>query len=1197
MAIVGDAYILVHAITNNFKKDVQKAFGELGSVADGAGQQIGSAFSNGASQGFMGASAEADRVYQSINALIEKSYYLQAAIGAVVPIIGSLAAGLFALGAQAASAAPALVVLPSLISALGQAALTAKLAFGGLGQAIGKLLKQQSGGGGGVDKMPTLLQGVSSAQERLHNANNRLEKSQKRLNEVYKEAAERIQQLKFDAEGAAISEKKAGLELQKARETLARVQDLPPNSRARKEAELAFQEADLNYRRAVDRNKDLRAEVKETTKDGTRSADEEVKNSKEYLAALDDQKEALHDKQRAKDALAIAEKKLTDYESGKGKGGGGADPLAGLTDIQKKFAKFIASLKPEFDALKNAAGQDLFPKLETAIKNLVQNLFPTLKQILKETGSAVGDTAIQFSKIITEADNLKNLKTVADTNKDSIGKLGTVVGNLASSFLSLLAAADPLIRRFTDWIVKLTEGWKESLEVKNKTGELTNIFNQAGDVAAQFGRILGNIGRAFMDMGRAAAGPGSGGQMIFDSFEKSTKKFEDFVTRISENGKLEEYFRKTSNSFLKILEIVTKIGKAFLQTADDEGASSTLDGISKAVDILSEALGRITGDNGFGKFIEQFATFISHMTESGSVRMYFKMLNTALGLLNSLMSNKYVAQIFVYAAAFHGMRQGLTRVAKSIKEVGLYIQGDLQAIGRFANKVQDVGKVVGGGLKTLGGAIKKSAAYQWIATAATDAWASANTVLTASMAGIPVYAIILAIIALIAIIVVLYKKFKWFRDFVHAVWDGIKKAAEVAWNGIKAVAEPVWNAIKIAAEVAWGAISKAVSVAWGIIKAIGSGIASFFSGIWNGIKTAWDAIWPAMVIVLKIAIGLMMLPFLMMIGSMILAWKTVKVAFDLVWPLISGAIQLAWDSVIKPIFEAFGTVFALAWDAIKLAFEVVWAILKTEIEIGWAAIKIIFEAFGIVFDAAWTVIKTAFNLVWGLIKFEIDFYWNKLIKPIFEAFGTVFKAAWGAIKAAFDLVWPVIRAAIEAGWKIIKPIFEAFGTVFSAVWDGIKKAFESAWNAITKTVDTAKTVFGKIGDAIISAFKSAINFVIRGWNAIEFTVPSVKVLGRTIIPGFTVGLPDIPELAEGGVVRPIPGGVLTRVAEAGRPERIEPLDENGLSKRDKAMIKLLSGNAGGGINITVNPSPGMDEVELASLVSRQLALQLRRGAA
>jgi hypothetical protein len=86
-------------------------------------------------------------------------------------------------------------------------------------------------------------------------------------------------------------------------------------------------------------------------------------------------------------------------------------------------------------------------------------------------------------------------------------------------------------------------------------------------------------------------------------------------------------------------------------------------------------------------------------------------------------------------------------------------------------------------------------------------------------------------------------------------------------------------------------------------------------------------------------------------------------------------------------------------------------------------------------------------------------------------------------------------------------------------------------------------------------------------------------------------------MAEGGIVRPSAAGTFARLAEAGRSERVEPLDPDGLSKRDKAMIQFLGGGGGGGINITVNPSPGMDERELANLVSRQLAFQLRKGAA
>jgi hypothetical protein len=45
------------------------------------------------------------------------------------------------------------------------------------------------------------------------------------------------------------------------------------------------------------------------------------------------------------------------------------------------------------------------------------------------------------------------------------------------------------------------------------------------------------------------------------------------------------------------------------------------------------------------------------------------------------------------------------------------------------------------------------------------------------------------------------------------------------------------------------------------------------------------------------------------------------------------------------------------------------------------------------------------------------------------------------------------------------------------------------------------------------------------------------------------------------------------------------------------MIQMLAGGGGGGMTINVYPSPGMNESELASMVSRQIAFQLRRGGA
>lgn len=68
-------------------------------------------------------------------------------------------------------------------------------------------------------------------------------------------------------------------------------------------------------------------------------------------------------------------------------------------------------------------------------------------------------------------------------------------------------------------------------------------------------------------------------------------------------------------------------------------------------------------------------------------------------------------------------------------------------------------------------------------------------------------------------------------------------------------------------------------------------------------------------------------------------------------------------------------------------------------------------------------------------------------------------------------------------------------------------------------------------DGITDAFRSALNWIIRLWNGVEFTLPSfggLSVAGQQVIPAFTgptLGTPDIPTLHQGGVFRaPTPGG-------------------------------------------------------------------------
>jgi hypothetical protein len=142
--------------------------------------------------------------------------------------------------------------------------------------------------------------------------------------------------------------------------------------------------------------------------------------------------------------------------------------------------------------------------------------------------------------------------------------------------------------------------------------------------------------------------------------------------------------------------------------------------------------------------------------------------------------------------------------------------------------------------------------------------------------------------------------------------------------------------------------------------------------------------------------------------------------------------------------------------------------------------------------------------------------------------------------------WDEIMYWTEQLGNVFNNIFRAIGIAFSNlgraianVWDNIVGVFRGAINAIAD-------VGRRIWDPLADGFESAID-VIRGiwnafarfWNSIQISVPAVDVpfLGR--VGGFNVGLPDLPRLAEGGIVS---APTLAIIGERG-PEAVVPLSK------------------------------------------------------
>jgi methyl-accepting chemotaxis protein len=261
-----------------------------------------------------------------------------------------------------------------------------------------------------------------------------------------------------------------------------------------------------------------------------------------------------------------------------------------------------------------------------------------------------------------------------------------------------------------------------------------------------------------------------------------------------------------------------------------------------------------------------------------------------------------------------------------------------------------------------------------------------------------------------------------------------------------------------------------------------------------------------------------------------------------------SAMQEKFGDLINSIVAGpLGEMVGLIVDSLIPAFDVIMAVLNP-----------IFSIIGFIFKIFVGINK---------ITMAIGEYIRSLFYPIFESIGE----AVDNIKKPFEDLFANFNSGEGSkfmdGLKetgkflldyIFTPIKMTIGFI-SSVIGGIGKAIATY---ITGNIQSVMDIFSGIGmildgdimgglemigssilDILLSPFKllanlliSVFNGVIGGINAISFDVPSwVPVIGGTT---FTPGIPEIPQLAEGGIVQ---SSTIAEVGEAG-PEAVVPLD-------------------------------------------------------
>ena len=239
---------------------------------------------------------------------------------------------------------------------------------------------------------------------------------------------------------------------------------------------------------------------------------------------------------------------------------------------------------------------------------------------------------------------------------------------------------------------------------------------------------------------------------------------------------------------------------------------------------------------------------------------------------------------------------------------------------------------------------------------------------------------------------------------------------------------------------------------------------------------------------------------------------------DGVAKFLTGTMLPAVGKLASYVTEQLGTAVEFVkriWPQVSEAIGHVLAVAAATIRVFVESVTVAWRMWG---DDLVRLVRTAFDFVRGTIDNVLQVV-RGVIQTVLAVINGDWGRAWDGIKQVFAGVWDQITNVLRTAVGTIRSVVGGIGSV-------VGEALESIVGAIGRMPGRIASAAAGMFDGIRNAFRSAINWIIRAWNGLEFKIPGFDPPGPgPTFGGFTLGVPNIPTLHSGGVFRaPRPGG-------------------------------------------------------------------------
>lgn len=232
-------------------------------------------------------------------------------------------------------------------------------------------------------------------------------------------------------------------------------------------------------------------------------------------------------------------------------------------------------------------------------------------------------------------------------------------------------------------------------------------------------------------------------------------------------------------------------------------------------------------------------------------------------------------------------------------------------------------------------------------------------------------------------------------------------------------------------------------------------------------------------------------------------------------PFLVEFVQMVLPIIVK-LFQKVMPLFVQIAEAILPIIAELLPLIMEVLEAIMPILDLLLDVVGFFVDIFGDLIKNILPVIINLIK--------NVLTPVLRVVTTVIQAVGNAFRTVFEgikSVWQGAPAFFSGLWDGIKRAFGAVGTWF-------RETFSKAWQAVKDVFSSGGKVFDGIKEGIANVFHNVVNTIIRGLNAVIAApfnaingifnrlrgISILKMSPFSWLP--TVGVPQIPQLAEGG---------------------------------------------------------------------------------